>query len=103
LYPSRNVITIGDEDDLLANSLIADQVRWVSGAPPADEFEAAVKVRYRAALQPATVRVLGGTIDLRFHRPQRAIAAGQAVVCYRNDEVLGGGIIATSHRLTERR
>ncbi len=28
-------------------------------------------------------------------------AAGQAVVCYRNDEVLGGGIISESRRLTE--
>jgi len=99
--PQRNVITIGDEDALLSDWLSADQVRWVGGAPLAETFDAEVKVRYRAASQPATVRVRGDAIDVRFHRPQRAIAAGQAVVCYRNDEVLGGGIIAESHRLTE--
>jgi tRNA-specific 2-thiouridylase len=100
--PQRNLITIGDEDALLSDWLTADQVRWVNGAPPAETFGAEVKVRYRAEAQPATVQVLAEGIEVRFRRPQRAIAAGQAVVCYRNDEVLGGGIIAESHRLTER-
>jgi len=100
--PKRNVITIGDEEGLLAHALTADAVRWVAGAPPAYEFAADVKVRYRAAPQPGTVRLRGDGIEVRFQQPQRAIAAGQAVVCYRNDEVLGGGIIATSARLTER-
>jgi len=31
--------------------------------------------------------------EVRFDRPQRAIAPGQSVVFYRGDEVLGGGII----------
>jgi tRNA-specific 2-thiouridylase len=61
-----------------------------------------VKVRYRAESQRATVRVRGDAMEIRLRRPLRAIATGQAVVCYRNDEVLGGGIIATSARLTER-
>ena len=100
--PQRNLITIGDEDALLSDWLTADQVRWANGAPPAETFDAEVKVRYRAEAQPATVQVLAEGIEVRFHRPQRAIAAGQAVVCYRNDEVLGGGIIAESHRLTGR-
>jgi len=101
--PGRNVVTIGNEDELLSDSLTAEAVRWIAGAPPAAEFEAGVKVRYRAESQPATVRAHGDGIEVRFRKPQRAIAKGQAVVCYRNDEVLGGGIIAESRRLTESR
>jgi tRNA-specific 2-thiouridylase len=99
--PQRNLVTIGSEEELLAGSLSAEAVRWVAGTRPAHEFQAEVKVRYRSASQPATVRLRGDRAEVDFQRPQRAIAAGQAVVFYRNDEVLGGGIIAESRRLTE--
>jgi tRNA-specific 2-thiouridylase len=36
----------------------------------------------------------GGGTRVVFRRPQRAITLGQAVVFYRGEEVLGGGIIA---------
>ena len=94
--PELNVITLGTEDDLLGDTLTAQEVRWVAGRPPADEFEAEVKIRYRTPSRPAVVRARNGRAEVRFREPQRAIAAGQAVVFYRGDEVLGGGIIATS-------
>jgi tRNA-specific 2-thiouridylase len=99
--PARNVISIGSEEELYSHALSADSLRWVAGAPPAAEFEADVKIRYRSPSARAAVRVAGDRMDVAFARPQRAVAAGQAVVCYRNDEVLGGGIIAESRRLTE--
>lgn len=99
--PQRNLISIGSEEDLYADALTADQVRWVAADPPAGEFEATVKIRYRTAAAPALVRPNATGVEVRFQQPQRAIAAGQAVVFYRNDEVLGGGIISESHRLTE--
>ncbi|MEX2158085.1 MAG: tRNA 2-thiouridine(34) synthase MnmA [Dehalococcoidia bacterium] len=94
--PSLNVITIGREGDLLASALTAESLRWVAGAPPADEFEAGVKIRYRAASEPATVRIAGDRAVVRFELPLRAVALGQAAVFYRSGEVLGGGIIASS-------
>jgi tRNA-specific 2-thiouridylase len=101
LDPQRNIIFIGSEEDLYSDALTADSVRWVAGEPPAREFEADVKIRYRSEAARAHVRANEAGIEVRFQRPQRAVAAGQAVVVYRNDEVLGGGIIAQSHRLTE--
>jgi tRNA-specific 2-thiouridylase len=98
--PSRNVIAIGREEELLSSGVRVEDARWVSGAPPADEFEAGVKVRYRARAQRAGVRAHGSDIDITFAEPPRAIAPGQAAVLYRGDEVLGGGIIAEARRLT---
>jgi tRNA-specific 2-thiouridylase len=98
--PELNVITIGRDDDLLAESASVEAVRWVAGAPPAAEFEANVKIRYRSPAQAANVRVTPDGAEVQFVKPQRAVTPGQAAVFYRNDEVLGGGIIAASRRLT---
>ncbi|NTV99224.1 MAG: hypothetical protein HGA70_08670, partial [Chlorobiaceae bacterium] len=35
-----------------------------------------------------------GSAPVTFESPKNAVAAGQAAVFYRNDEVLGGGFIA---------
>jgi tRNA-specific 2-thiouridylase len=101
LDPQRNLISIGSEEELYSDALSAESVRWVAGEPPAREFEADVKIRYRTEAARALVQPNEAGIEVRFQRPQRAVAAGQAVVVYRNDEVLGGGIISQSHRLTE--
>ncbi|MGB2695242.1 MAG: tRNA 2-thiouridine(34) synthase MnmA [Dehalococcoidia bacterium] len=98
--PELNVITIGSDDDLLSDALTAETMRWVSGEPPPDDFEADVKIRYRADAQPATIRITTSGAEVRFREPQRALTPGQAVVCYRSDELLGGGIIAATQRLT---
>jgi tRNA-specific 2-thiouridylase len=99
--PQRNLISIGSEKELYSDALTAESFRWVAGEPPAREFEAGVKIRYRTAAARALVRPNEAGIEVAFQRPQRAVAAGQAVVVYRNDEVLGGGIISESRHLTE--
>jgi tRNA-specific 2-thiouridylase len=53
-----------------------------------------VKIRYatppsRATLLPSS----DGTLQVRFHQPQRALSPGQSAVFYDGDRVLGGGII----------
>jgi tRNA-specific 2-thiouridylase len=94
--PDLNLVTIGDEDDLFSRSLLADRVSWVHGAPPAVEFQAEARVRYKSPAEPALVRVLPDGIEVEFRRPLRAITPGQAVVLYDGDSVIGGGIIASS-------
>jgi tRNA-specific 2-thiouridylase len=92
--PELNVITIGDEEDLLATSLVTESPSWVSGAAPGDEFEAEVKVRYKSPPVPARVRVEGDSLCIEFSRPQRAVTPGQSAVLYEGDRVLGGATIA---------
>jgi len=91
--PELNVITIGAEEDLMADTLTVERVNWLGGAPDAP-LRSAVKIRYRTPAAPATVIPLGGRrARVVFDRPQRAITPGQAAVFYDGDEVLGGGAI----------
>jgi tRNA-specific 2-thiouridylase len=92
----QNLIMIGDEDALMNRTLMADVASWVGGAPPASEFRAEVKVRYKSSPAPATVRVTGSEFAVEFDRPLRAITPGQAAVIYAGELVVGGGIIAAA-------
>ncbi len=90
---ARNEIVLGTEDRTMAPGATAGGASFVAGAPPAAEFRAAVKVRYRHAAIGATVRVEGSRLHVRFDAPQRSVTPGQALVVYDGDEVLGGGWI----------
>lgn len=53
-----------------------------------------VKIRYRKQANRCTVTLLPDqTLHVELHEPLAAIAPGQAAAFYRNDVVLGGGII----------
>ena len=92
-----NTITVGQADDLLSTGLTAAETNWLVD-PPGKPIDCHVKIRYNADLVEATAQMVGED-DLRvtFKEPQRAVAPGQAVVCYEGDRVLGGGWITEAH------
>jgi tRNA-uridine 2-sulfurtransferase len=90
------VVDQGHDNPLLFSSeLIADEVSWTAGAPPAARFECSAKTRYRQPDQACSVELLDdGRLRVRFASRQRAVTPGQSVVLYRDDECLGGAVIA---------
>jgi tRNA-specific 2-thiouridylase len=96
--PSRNLVTIGPEEELLSDQLWAEDVSWVAGEPPPAGTAVDAKIRYRTPAAPARVHPEGDGVRVLFERPQRAITPGQAVVLYQGEEVVGGGIITRSAR-----
>jgi tRNA-specific 2-thiouridylase len=90
---SRSVV-VGEEGALLGDRLVARGVNWLSVAGPEAPRRADVRIRYRHAEAPATVRPLDdGRVEVRFDQPQRAITPGQAAVFYDGEVCLGGGWI----------
>jgi tRNA-specific 2-thiouridylase len=89
LYLAQGV----DNHWLYSTRLVAGELSWVAGAPPAGEFRCSAKTRYRQADQSCTVRVSNDRCEVVFDEPQRAVTPGQSVVFYRDEECLGGGII----------
>ena len=89
----KNEVILGTEDETLSSGATVACPTFVAGSPPAAEFPATVKVRYRHPGVPAVVRAEGEKLSVRFDAPQRSVTPGQALVLYDGDEVLGGGWI----------
>ena len=91
---ARNIVTIGPEEDLFADTVAVEGVCWVAGKPPAVGSALQAKARYKAEPAPAhLVDISGGCATIRFERRQRALTPGQAIAFYDGEEVLGGGTI----------
>jgi tRNA-specific 2-thiouridylase len=94
-----NRVTVGPGELLARRGLVADRVSWVAGEPPGGgPFEADVRIRYRGEDVAAVIEHRGDEVRVEFRTPQRAVAPGQSVVFYREDEVLGGGRIREAIR-----
>jgi len=83
-----------NDKSLYKKDLIAKNVNWISGKEPRLPFKIKAQIRYGHKAVPATIyKLKTKSYKLIFTRPQRAITPGQSVVFYRNEELLGGGII----------
>ena len=94
----------GDSEWLQSREVGTEPAHWVAGAPPAEDFEATAKTRYRQTDQPCRVRVdADGRLSVTFAAAQRAVTPGQSLVLYRDEECLGGAVIAATDSLLELR
>lgn len=59
-----------------------------------DSYEMNVRIRYRQPLQKATVLRKPDGVYILFRKPQRGITPGQFAAWYKEDEVIGSGVIA---------
>ena len=99
----RNAVVVGAAEELGRRDLTAAEVTYVGGYPPEDPIPVTAKIRYKAPAAPATLIPLPGErAQVRFEEPLRDITPGQGVVFYRDDVVLGGGIIETEAADEER-
>lgn len=88
-----NTVVLGDNEDLFADTLTASRVNWISGESPKKPFRCSAKTRYSQRESCCTVYPAEDTMRVVFDEPQRAITAGQAVVLYDGEAVIGGGTI----------
>ena len=81
-------VTVGGVSELAARGVRLVDHRWASGAVEGDVL---AQTSAHGAALPARVDAEG---QLHWREPQRRVAAGQAVVFYDGDEVLGGATAA---------
>jgi tRNA-specific 2-thiouridylase len=93
--PATNTVVVGRRDEIAARSFAVEGRRFVAGEPPADRFEASVRIRHRGVEVACEVTVVGEErLLVETAEPVWAPAPGQAAVLYDGEECLGGGRIA---------
>jgi tRNA-specific 2-thiouridylase len=94
INPQENIVTIGTDEELLENELIASTINWISIDSLHEPLKVQAKIRYNHPGATATLYPIGSDkVRVIFKEPQRAITPGQAVVFYHDDTVVGGGWI----------
>ena len=94
ICPEENTVVLGPDSALYSRELTASGVNLIAVDRVGDGLRCMAKIRYRQTPAPATVTQTDeDTLRVVFDEPQRAITAGQSVVLYQDDLVLGGGVI----------
>lgn len=91
---TNNNVIVGAEETTFSKKLTASQINWVAIAKLDDELEVQAKIRSSANAEDAVLRKLNQEeVEVIFKEPVKAITPGQSIVFYKNDIVIGGGII----------
>lgn len=95
---ARNEVTLGIRDDLYAAEVHASEahirdVEWLRESPTVS-----ARIRYKSPAVPARLDLSDytsehPTLRLHFEQPVWGIAPGQSVVIYKDELVVGGGLI----------
>ncbi len=93
IEPGNNRIVLANEDELYRQEVTAKNLSWVLGELPLEPVAVSAQIRYKSRAAEAALLPKVGSADIRFSQPQWAVTPGQAIVFYRDDELLGGGII----------
>ncbi|MBQ9029935.1 MAG: tRNA 2-thiouridine(34) synthase MnmA [Parasporobacterium sp.] len=93
--PETNQVVLGTEKDLFTDTVVADQVNFVSiGELPGNSMRVSARIRYSSRETAGTASIQeDGTLKVRFDEPVKAPSPGQSLVLYQEDLVIAGGII----------
>ena len=84
-------VVVDTNDKLFSTTLTAGEVHWIY--KPCLPKILSSKIRYGSKFSTCTVAEEKDFLRVTFAEPQRAITAGQSIVFYEGEEVLGGAII----------
>ena len=99
-----NEIILAEKSELNSISLIADDFVWPAGVEPNESFEASVKIRLRSKTAIGKVEryipaeddkteYKGQPWKISFDVEQYAVTPGQSAVLYKDNVIIGNGII----------
>ena len=97
----NNIVYVASDLDLMQNESIIESLNWVSIEQPTNAIRVEAQIRYRS--KPVKGTLLPYIVEnseilnykLVFDEKQSTITPGQAAVYYRDEVLLGGGLISS--------
>jgi tRNA-specific 2-thiouridylase len=89
-----NTLFVGTRNQLERRTFYIRDVNWISGKSPTQNYQAQVKIRYKA--QPRSAELIiqdQEVVKVNLAEPAYGVTAGQGAIFYKDDVCLGGGII----------
>jgi tRNA-specific 2-thiouridylase len=102
LSPKTNTVTVGTADRLEVDEVVAVDPVWTAGRPPSPHWVGHVQLRAHGQVSPARVTIGATDVVAELDLIQHGIAAGQAMVMYDDDEVVGSATITVARRADRR-
>lgn len=88
---TNSEVWLGQEKDLYSQTAKLVDVHWLDKAHPGEKLN--VKVRFQDAGSPAYIHKNKNSYCVKFIQPKKSLTPGQSAVFYRDQQVLGGGVI----------
>ena len=83
---------------LMSNGLLMEEMKWINKSDGMSQLNCKVQVRHRGKPVDCVAHFEDDGVRVLFSEKIRAIAPGQSAVLYKNNECLGGGIIAKAFK-----
>jgi tRNA-uridine 2-sulfurtransferase len=91
ITPVTNTVTVGPAEALDVTTVAAEKAIVLNAS--AGPIECQVQLRAHGAVHDAVVEIVGDRLTATLRDKARGVAAGQAIVVYRHDEVLASATI----------
>jgi tRNA-specific 2-thiouridylase len=92
ITPVTNTVTVGPAEALEVATITADRAIVTTAQSPGP-WECQVQLRAHGAVHDAVVEIVGDQLTASLRDKARGVAAGQAIVVYRDDEVIASATI----------
>ena len=94
IIPEENKIIVGEKRFAFKRKFVANNLNWIYFDSPPDVFNAKVKTRYKGEEREGKIRIIGkDRVEVSLKEEIFAVTPGQSAVFYKDDYVIGGGII----------
>jgi tRNA-specific 2-thiouridylase len=97
ISPKTNTVVVGGAAELQVGLVRCGRPVWIAEPPP-DLFDCEVQLRAHGMVSTARILPDGAGLRAVLGEPQRGVAAGQALVMYDGDRVLGSATILGTER-----
>lgn len=94
LLPETNEVVVGEEEETYSDTVIADNLNWVSVPRIEGEIEVMGCIRSTDKGKPAVASITeDGNLKVVFKNKVKAVTSGQSLVIYKDNLILCGGFI----------